>query len=260
MAAQQLRLRPAVRHQLPHIFTVALQRQLPILDVAPDAGERRLAAAALVLHQCEAGIHRAADGRCAGDAAEHIVGKLLPQMVDQKNGDAVGIRNTPQRGEVTVVICVGVVITGAADHLQRVDDDQHRVGMLSKERTELLLQTLPKGIAVGGEVDVGGGVLRDLEQTVLDAEGGVLQAEIERSSLLHTHAPDLFALCHRDGQPQRQPRFSHLWRSCEDVQALGQQRIHHKVQRCERLTHQRFTVDGQQSVFFFQFLFLRIKG
>ena len=38
-AAQQLRLRPAVRHQLPHIFRVALQRQLPVLDVAPDAEE-----------------------------------------------------------------------------------------------------------------------------------------------------------------------------------------------------------------------------
>ena len=51
-------------------------------------------------------------------------------MVDQQNGDAVGVRNVLQHGEVTVVICVGVVITGAADHLQCVDDDQHRVGVL----------------------------------------------------------------------------------------------------------------------------------
>lgn len=82
-----------------------------------------LAAAALVFHQREAGIHRAADGRCAGDAAEHIVGKLLSQMVDQQNGDAVGIRDLLQHGEVTVVIGVGVVITGAADHLQCIDDN-----------------------------------------------------------------------------------------------------------------------------------------
>ena len=131
-------------------------------------------------------------------------------MVDQQNGDAVGIRDVLQHGEVTVVIGVGVVITGAADHLQRVDDDQHRVGMLSKERTELFLQTLAKGVAVGGEVDAGGGILRDLEQAVLDAEGGILQAEVERSALLHAHAPNGFALRHRDRQPQRQPRFSHL--------------------------------------------------
>ena len=52
----------------------------------------------------------------------------------------------------------------------------------------------------------------------------------------------------------------YLGRACEDVQALGQQRIHHKVQRRERPTHQRLSVDGQQSVFFFQFHFLRIKG
>ena len=126
-------------------------------------------------------------------------------MVDQQDGDAVGIRNTLQRGEVTVVICIGVVITGAADHLQRIDDDQHRVWVLREERAELFLQTLTKGIAVGGEVDVGGGVLRDLEQAVLDAEGGILQAEVERGALLHAHAPDGFTLCHRDGQPKRQP-------------------------------------------------------
>ena len=115
-----------------------------------------------------------------------------------------------QHGEVTVVVGVGVVITGAADHLQCVDDDQHRVGVLREERAELFLQTLTKGIAVGGEVDVGGGVLRDLEQAVLDAEGGILQAEVERSALLHAHAPNGFALRHRDRQPQRQPGLSHL--------------------------------------------------
>ena len=95
----------------------------------------------------------------------------------------------------------GVVITGAADHLQRIDDDQHRVGVLREERAELFLQTFTEGVAVGGEVDAGGGVLRDLEQAVLDAEGGVLQAEVERGALLHAHAPDGFALRHRDGQP-----------------------------------------------------------
>ena len=122
----------------------------------------------------------------------------------------MGIRNTLQRGEVTVVICVGVVIAGAADHLQCVDDDQHRVGMLREERAELFLQTIAKGIAVGSEVDAGRSVLRDLEQAVLDAEGGVLQAEVERGALLHAHAPDGIALRHRDGQPQRQPGLTHL--------------------------------------------------
>ena len=126
-------------------------------------------------------------------------------MVDQQNGDAMSVRNVLQRGEVTVVICVGVVIAGTADHLQRVDDDQHRVGVFRKERAELFFQPLAKGVAVGREMDAGGGVLRDLEQAVLDAEGGVLQAEVERGALLHAHAPDGLALRHRDGQPQRQP-------------------------------------------------------
>ena len=45
----------------------------------------------------------------------------------------------------------------------------------------------------------------------------------------------------------------------QQVQSLGQQIVDHEVQRRERLAHQRFSVDGQQSVFFFQFHFLRIK-
>ena len=45
----------------------------------------------------------------------------------------------------------------------------------------------------------------------------------------------------------------------QQVQSLGEQIVHHEVQRRERLAHQRFSVDGQQSVFFFQFHFLRIK-
>ena len=72
---------------------------------------------------------------------------------------------------------------------------------LSRQRAELFLQALAKGVAVGSEVDIGGSVIRDLEQAVLDAEGGILQAEVERGALLHTHAPDGIALRHRDGQP-----------------------------------------------------------
>ena len=122
----------------------------------------------------------------------------------------MGVRDVLQHGEVTVVIGVGVVVVGSADHLQCVNDDQHCVGMLREERAELFLQPLAKGVAAGGEVDAGGGVLRDLKQAVLDAEGGVLQAEVERGSLLHAHAPDGFALRHRDRQPQRQPGLTHL--------------------------------------------------
>ena len=51
------------------------------------------AAAPPFLHQREAGIHRTADGGGAGDAIEHIVSCFLPQMMDQQDSDAVGIRD-----------------------------------------------------------------------------------------------------------------------------------------------------------------------
>ena len=55
--------------------------------------------------------------------------------------------------------------------------------------------------ALRAEVDAAWCVLGDLEEPILDTENGILQAEIERGALLHAHAPDGFALCHRDGQP-----------------------------------------------------------
>lgn len=98
----------------------------------------------------------------------------------------------------------------ARDTPRTVPLEARRWRVLCEKRAELFLQALAKGVAVGGEVDVGGGVLRDLKQAVLDAEGGVLQAEVERGALLHAHAPDGIALRHRDGQPQRQPGLTHF--------------------------------------------------
>ena len=247
--AQQLRLCPAVRHQLPDIFTVALQRQLPVFNVTANAGELRSTAAPPFLHQREAGIHRTADGSRTGDAIEHIVSALLAQMMDQQNGDAVGIRDLFQSREVTVVVGVGSVAYRAY-HLQSVDNDQHRVRVFVKEGAELFLQSFAQNVALGGEVDIGGSILRDFEQPVLNAEGGVLQAEIEGGALLHGHPPDGFALGHHDGQPQGQPGFSHLGRAGKDVQPLRQQRVHHEVEWCQRQAHQALTVDGLQSFCF----------
>ena len=159
--AQQLRLRPAVRHQLPHIFRVAFQRQLTIFNVTPDAGERRLAAAALVLYQRKAGIHRAADGRRARDAAEHIVGKLLPQMVHQQNGD--GIR----------------VIAHGTDALERVDDDEPGLRMLLQELLDLFHQPVMELLGHDGEVQRGRRVLREIKEPALDTLKAVLQTEVQ---------------------------------------------------------------------------------
>ena len=171
-------------------------------------------------------------------------------MMDQQDGDAVGICDPFQCREVAVVVGVGVIVVGPSDHLQCVDDDQHRVRVFVKEGAELFLQPFAQNVALGREVDIGGGILRDLEEPILDAEGGVLQAEIERSALLHRHPPDRFALGHHDGQPQGQPGLSYLGRAGKNVQPLGQQRVHHEVEWCQRQAHQALAVDGFQSFCF----------
>ena len=110
--------------------------------------------------------------------------------------------------------------------------------MGSEECFHLLLQPPSNEVALRAEVDAAWCVLRDLKEPVLDAENGILQAEIEGGALLHGHPPDQFALGHHDGQPQSQPRLAHLWGACQDVQALRKQGVHHKIGRTQGLAHQ----------------------
>lgn len=248
--------RPAVARQLPDVVGVARELQLAVFDVAPDAVERRLAAAALLLDQREAGVHRAADRGRAGDAREHILGVFFSQVVNEQERDAVRVGDALERGEVAVVVGVGHVPPRVADHLERVDDDEHRVGVLREERFELLLQTFAEDERLGTEVDVGRRVICDLVEPVLDAERGVLQAEVERRAAFCRHAPNGFALGDGDGKPEREPRLADLRRAREDVQPCREQRVHDEVQRLELRFHQRLAVYGLEGfAVVFQFRF-----
>lgn len=107
-----------------------------------------------------------------------------------------------------------------------------------------LCQPVPQDPALHTEVDISRRVLRHIKQPILDTEMGVLQAEVQRGPLLHLHSPDGFAFGNGHRQPQRQPGLPDLRESGEDVQALGDQRVHHKVQRLERFAHQGLAIDG----------------
>ena len=97
-----------------------------------------------------------------------------------------------------------------ADHLQRIDEDQNSIRVSYEEALHLLLQPLADGSALRTEMDAVRRVLCDLEEAVLDAKDGVLQAEIEGGALLHAHSPDRFSLGHRHRQPQGQTGLAHL--------------------------------------------------
>ena len=74
-----------------------------------------------------------------------------------------------------------------------------------EEVGQLFLQTFPENKTLGAEMDVGGSVLGDLVQTILDAERGILQREIEGRAALGGHPPDGVAPGHRYRQPESQP-------------------------------------------------------
>ena len=59
---------------------------------------------------------------------EYILHFLLPQMVDQQDSEAQPIRQPFQHGQIPVVVGVGGIVDGL-NHLQSVDDDQHRAGV-----------------------------------------------------------------------------------------------------------------------------------
>ena len=123
----------AIRKQLPYIAVAALQLQFAVLDIPTYAGECRLAAAPMLLHQRKAGIHRARQARRAGDAVEGIIILLFSEVVDQQNCKAELVRKLFEDREVGIVVGIGVVGRGATDHLQRVNDNQNGVGMLGDE-------------------------------------------------------------------------------------------------------------------------------
>jgi len=131
---------------------------------------------------------------------KHIIRLLLAQMMDEQDGDAVFVRQSFQNRQVPVVVGVGGIVD-RTDHLQRVDDDQHRIWMDGEECFHLPLQSLTDWRALHTEVDAVRRVLCDLEEPILDTEDGVLQTEVERGAPLHTHPPDEFTLGHCHRQP-----------------------------------------------------------
>lgn len=179
-----------------------------------------MAAATLVLHQCEAGIHCTADGGGTGDAVEHIFITFLAQMVNEQQGNTVLIRNTLEQREVTVVVGISVIIFCAAHLLQRVNDNQNRVRIFFEKLGELLLQTFLQNVAFGAEANTGRDLVRDAEEPVLDTAGGIFQAEVERGALLCLEIPNALSLGNGGCQPESQPGFSHLRCAGQNVQAL----------------------------------------
>lgn len=146
------------------------------------------------------------------------------------------------------IIGVGVIIFHAAHFLQRVNDNQHGVGILFEELDELLLQTFFQNVALRTETNIGRNLVRDTEEPVLDTAGGIFKAEIERSALFRLEIPNGFAFGDGCSQPESQPGFSHLRCACQNMQALGDEGVYHEVQRLHGDAHQGFTVDGVEGV------------
>lgn len=118
-------------------------------------------------------------------------------MMDQQHRDLISVRQRFQRGDIPVVIGVGIpVVTAAADALQSVDDHHGRIGMQGEKVSELFLQAIPDARGDGSEVQRLRRVLCDLEQAVLNAGEVILQTEIQYGASANGEIPDRIALRH----------------------------------------------------------------
>lgn len=94
------------------------------------------------------------------------------------------VRQPLEDTQVTVVAGIGIgVVDAAPDTLERIDDDKHRVRVYHQEALDLLLQSAVQLLRHGGEEQIWRSVVRDIQQTALDAAVAVLQTEVEYVTL-----------------------------------------------------------------------------
>ena len=230
------------------ILTVEFQCQLAVGDVPPGAVERGGVLSALTLAEDKVAVGGTAESGGAGDHIHGIIVIHLPQVMHQQNGDAVLIRQRFQNADVPVVAGVGIrVIARGADALERVDDDEFGLRMLFQELLDLFHQPVVELLGHDGEVQRGRRVLRKIEEAALDTLKAVLQAEIQHLAWARGERPERLALRGAETQPQRQPRFADLRRTCQQVQSLGQQIVDHEGDRFVSGALQRVRANGLQS-------------
>ena len=75
-------------------------------------------------------------------------------------------------------------------------------------------------------------IFRQIKETRLDTSVRIFEAEIQDFTLRYRKIPERLPLRNAETQPQSQPRFSDLRRAREDVQALREQFLYQKWNRC----------------------------
>lgn len=117
----------------------------------------------------------------AGNLLEGVGGSLLPQMVDQQQGDVVLIRQGFQSRHILVVGGIDSFPLVRHPHLlQGVNDHQPGVRVGCQEGFQLLFQAPANGIAGCLEVkSAWNRVLGELEQSLLNSSICIFQAKVE---------------------------------------------------------------------------------
>lgn len=143
--------------------------------------------------------------------------------MDKQKRDAELIRKLLQLRDLLIIVGVGDVRRIASHQLERVDDNESGVRMLTDEFIDLLAQTICQRFCSNSEESIPRDFIRDGKQTLLHTPQRILQAEVQRCALLCRQVPDGFALCNADAQIQHQPRLADLRCATEDRHALRQQ-------------------------------------
>ena len=168
----------------------------------------------------------------AGDHVEGIGGPGLAGVVDYQHRYQGSVGDFLQGAYRLVVAGIVVLLLpGLANALEGVDDCQLHMGMGGEEIGKLFLEALADIQGLGRQPDAAGSSTADIVQPLLHPLEGILQADVEDTTLFRFHSPDRLALADLVRQPQHQPGLAHLGRSGEDVDALTHQTVNQSAGR-----------------------------
>ena len=131
-------------------------------------------------------------------------------MVYDEDTDAVVVRDLLKRGQILVVLRIGIDLRGnvVSYHLKSINEEQSRGGVVLQYVLDLAFQFGTELTAGEAEMQVVGRSIRQVLHTLLDAPFAVLQCEIHDVRLSCWETPYRLSFADLKAHPQHHPALA----------------------------------------------------
>ena len=132
----------AVGNKIPSAAVlIKAEFDLSVLNITTRAVERGVGRTAFALIKNEHCIYAAGKTIRTGEHIERVAVTLLTKMMNKKNGNLQFFRKLFENFNLVVVRSVADFASGVTDYLERINHNQHSVGMLRNKILDLFFQT-----------------------------------------------------------------------------------------------------------------------